>query len=122
MTERYLREKEASKEKNLRRDRHIIARLLTAFGETIPLTEITSPKIAEYRLGRLTIVSAKTGKRFEPATVNRQLQVLRGMLRMAASEDCAYLAKAPTVKMEKEPEGRLRESRTAGKPVHPWAR
>jgi integrase len=53
-------------------------------------------------------VSAKTGKRLEPATVNRELQVLRGMLRMAASEDCAYLAKAPTVKMEKEPEGRLR--------------
>jgi hypothetical protein len=34
MTERYLREKEASKKKNLQSARHIIARLLTAFGET----------------------------------------------------------------------------------------
>jgi integrase len=29
-------------------------------------------------------------------------------MRMAAGEDCAYLEKAPTVKMEREPEGRLR--------------
>jgi integrase len=108
MTERYVREKEAAKKKNIRSDKHIIVRLLAAFGETTPLTEITSPKITDYRLARLTMVSPKTRKRLEPATVNRELQVLRGMLRMAASEDCGYLEKAPTVKMEKEPEGRLR--------------
>jgi integrase len=108
MTERYVREKEAAKKKTIKSDKNIIARLLVAFGPETPLTEITSPKIAEYRLARLTIVSPKTGKRLEPGTVNRELQVLRGLLRMAAGEECEYLQKAPMVKMEKEPEGRLR--------------
>jgi integrase len=108
MTERYLKEKEAAKKKTIRADKNIIARLLAAFGADTPLTEITAPKIAEYRLARLTIVSTKTGKRLEPGSVNRELQVLRGLLRMAAGEECGYLAKVPTVKMEKEPEGRLR--------------
>lgn len=79
-----------------------------AFGAETPLTEITASKISEYRLARLTTVSAKIQKLLQPGTVNRELQTLRGLLRLAASEDCAYLEKAPTVKMEKEPEGRLR--------------
>jgi integrase len=108
MTERFLLEKEAAKKKTIQSDKNIIARLLAAFGSETPLTEITSPKISEYRLTRLTIVSPKTGKRLEPGTVNRELQVIRGLLRMAAGEECEYLAKAPTVKMEREPEGRLR--------------
>jgi len=106
MTERYLLEK--ARKKTLQSDKNLIARLLVAFGSDTPLTEITAPKIAEYRLDRLTIVSPKTGKRLEPSTVNRELQVLRCLLRMAASEDCGYLDKAPRVKMEKEPEGRER--------------
>src|SRR5262245_40182026 len=60
MTERYLREKEASKKKTIKSDRRIIKRLLTAFGETTPLTEISAPKISEYRLARLTTISPKT--------------------------------------------------------------
>jgi hypothetical protein len=108
MTDRYLREKEAAKKKTIKADKNIIAPLLVAFGPHTPLTEITAPNIAEYRLARLTIVSPKTGKRLEPGSVNRELQVLRGLLRMAAGEECGYLQKTPTVKMEKEPEGRLR--------------
>lgn len=34
--------------------------------------------------------------------------MIRGLLRLAASEDYGLLEKAPNVKMEKEPEGRLR--------------
>jgi len=108
MTARYLLEKEAAKKKTIQSDRNIIARLLAAFGSDTPLTEVTAPKISEYRLARLTIKSPKTGKLLEPGTVNRELQVLRGLLRMAASDDYGLLEKAPTVKMEKEPEGRLR--------------
>src|SRR4030095_540716 len=108
MTERFLKEKEASKKKTIKSDRRIIARLLTTFGPETPLTEITAPKIAEFRLARLTTVSPTRKRLLAPGTVNRELQVLRGRLRMAAGEDCGYLEKAPTVKMEKEPEGRLR--------------
>jgi integrase len=108
MTERYLLEKEAAKKKNIKADKHIIARLLAAFGPDTPLTEITAPKISAYRLERLTIISPKSKALLGPGTINRELQVLRGLLRMAASEDYGYLVKAPTVKMEKEPEGRLR--------------
>jgi integrase len=109
MTERYLLEKEAAKKKkNIKADKNIIKRLLAAFGPDTPLTDITAPKISAYRLERLTIISPKSKALLGPGTVNRELQVLRGLLRMAASEDYGYLAKAPTVKMEKEPEGRLR--------------
>jgi integrase len=108
MTDRFLLEKEAAKKKTIKSDRQIIARLLVAFGADTPLTEITSPKIAEYRLARLTTKSPKIQKLLQPGTVNRELQVLRGLLRMAAGEDCGFLEKAPTVKTEKEPEGRLR--------------
>jgi len=108
MTERFLLEKEAAKKKTIKSDRQIIARLLVAFGPETPLTEITAPKIADYRLARLTTTSPKIKKLIQPGTVNRELQVIRGLMRMAAGEDCGYLEKAPTVKMEKEPEGRLR--------------
>jgi hypothetical protein len=105
MTERFLLEKEAAKKKTIKSDRQIIARLLVAFGPETPLTEITAPKIADYRLARLTTTSPKIKKLIQPGTVNRELQVIRGLMRMAAGEDCGYLEKAPTVKMEKEPEG-----------------
>jgi integrase len=108
MTERYLKEKEAAKKKTIKSDKNIIARLLLAFGPDTPLKDVTAPKIAEYRLARLTTTSPKIKRLLQPGTVNRELQVIRGLMRMAAGEDCAYLEKAPTVKMEREPEGRLR--------------
>jgi len=76
-------------------------------GET-PLTEITAPRIAEYRLMRLTTTSAWTGRVIEPSSVNRELSILRGLLRMAADDECDYLEQVPKVKMLKEPQGRLR--------------
>jgi hypothetical protein len=94
MTDRFLLEKEAAKKKTIKSDRQIIARLLVAFGPETPLTEITAPKIADYRLARLTTTSPKIKKLIQPGTVNRELQVIRGLMRMAAGEDCGYLEKA----------------------------
>src|SRR5206468_12721343 len=44
----------------------------------------------------------------EPGSANRELSVLRGLLRLAADEECGYLEKAPKVRLEREPQGRLR--------------
>jgi integrase len=108
MTDHFLREKDAAKKKTIRSDRNIIKRLLAAFGADTPLSEITAPKISAYRLDRLTTISPKSKGRLGAGTINRELQVIRGIVRMAASDDYGLLQKAPTVKMEKEPEGRLR--------------
>jgi integrase len=108
MTERYLKEKEVGRKRTLEYDRFILAKLVDHFGADTPLTEITAPRIAEYRLGRLTLASARTGRKLKPASVNRELAVLRGVLRLAADDECGYLEKAPRVRMEKEPQGRLR--------------
>jgi integrase len=108
MTERYLREKEAGRKKTIQTDREVLARFLDVFGAATPLVEITASRIAEYRVMRLTTISPRTGRRLEPGTVNRELSILRGLLRMAADAECGYLERAPRVRMEKEPQGRLR--------------
>jgi integrase len=72
------------------------------------LTEITAPRIAEYRIMRMTTKSDKTQRNLEPGSVNRELLVLRGLVRPAADEECGYLEKAPKVRLEREPQGRLR--------------
>jgi len=54
------------------------------------------------------IESERTGRRLAPASVNRELSILRAILRLAADAECGYLEKAPRVRLEKEPEGQLR--------------
>jgi integrase len=108
MTDRYLKEKEVSGKQTLCNDRAAVARFLAHFGPSTPLTEITAPKIATYRLARLTTLSERTGRRVAPRTVNVDLAILKAILRMAASDECAYLEKAPRIRLEKEPQGRLR--------------
>jgi hypothetical protein len=54
MTERYLKEKEISRKRTLQQDKDTITRLLAFFGESTPLTAITAPRIAEYRILRST--------------------------------------------------------------------
>jgi integrase len=108
MIDRYLLRKKADKKITVNDDRVILARMGAYFGVNTPLTAITGPKIAEYRLRRSETISEMTGRQLAPGSVNRELAVLRHLLRMAASEDCEYLEKAPTVKLMKMPEGRLR--------------
>jgi len=52
-------------------------------------------------------VSAKTGKLLTPAAVNRPLALLRALLRMAHDE-WEVLEAVPRIRLEKEPEGRIR--------------
>jgi integrase len=108
MTDRYPKEKELGGKKSLKNDREAIARCLEFFGAETPLAEITGPWIAEYRLKRQLMLTTNTKRRVAPRTVNVDLQILRGILGMAASEDFKYLEKAPTIRRLKEPQGRLR--------------
>jgi integrase len=108
MTERYLLGRRASRKRAVTADDYFIVNLVTAFGSDTPLASITAPRIAEYRLKRLTTTSSRTGRRLAPASVNRELAVLRAILRLASDEECGYLDKAPRVKMEPTPQGRLR--------------
>lgn len=103
MTDWWLREKEAGGKKTVEYDRFIIGKLVAYFGAETPLTGITAPKIDEYRIKRLTTTSERTKRRLTPASVNRELSILRAVLRLAADEECGYLEKAPRVRLEKEP-------------------
>jgi integrase len=108
LTVRYLAEKQAAKKKTIRADRDTITKLVAYFGADTLVAEITAPKIAEYRLMRLTTTSARTKRTLAPVSVNLELSILRGLLRMAASDECQFIERAPTVRMLPEPEGRLR--------------
>src|SRR5207245_2282850 len=49
---------------------------------------------------------AARGRPVTASTVNRELAILRHMLRLA--EEWGYIAKVPKIRLSKEPEGRLR--------------
>src|SRR4029450_3324207 len=95
--ERYLTAK--ARKRTIDEDRRILGHLQQYFGEGPALAEITASRISEYKGHRLTSVSG--------ATVNRGLALLRHLLRLAHDE-WELLEVVPRIRMEKEPEGRLR--------------
>jgi integrase len=109
--ERYLAVK--ARKRSLFADRHITAHLKAAFGEETPLAEITANRISEYKAKRIATVSTRrkdaTGSEvtLSGAAVNRPLTVLRHLLRLA-HEEWAVLEAVPKIRLEKEPQGRLR--------------
>jgi integrase len=109
--ERYLAAK--ARKRSLKEDRRELEHLKTTFGADTPLAEITASRISEYKADRLNAVR-KTGKgenaierRLTAAAVNRPLALLRHLLRLA-HEEWEVLAVVPRVRLEKEPQGRLR--------------
>src|SRR5262245_48605317 len=104
--ERYLKAKEAGQKRSVRNDRMGLARLKAYFGADTPLPAITSNRIAEYGWQRLTEKSERLGRAVTPASLNRDLSVLRHLLRLA--QEWGYLEKLPRIRLEREPEGRLR--------------
>ena len=106
-TDRYLLEKEANRKRSIRADRDHVKRLLAFFGDSAPLSTITTGRISEYRVHRMTMISERTGRQLGPGSVNLELSMLRGLLNLAADE-WGYLDRAPRVRMNPQPEGRLR--------------
>src|SRR5215831_10584566 len=109
--ERYLAAK--SRKRSVSEDRRILGHLTNYFGEDTPLAEITSSRISEYKGHRLS-TTRKIGegetaieRPIAGATVNRALALLRHLLRLAHDE-WEVLDVLPRIRMEREPEGRLR--------------
>jgi integrase len=102
----YLDFKRAKGKRSLADDETALARrILPWFGGETPVTEITGHRIAQYDRDRSAGLS-RLKRPVTPATVNRELALIRHMLRLA--EEWGYLDKAPRVRLGKEPEGRLR--------------
>src|SRR5258705_2019823 len=109
--ERYLQAK--VRKRTLGEDRRIARHLLAEFGAATRLRDLTASRIAAYRARRLATGSAArmdatgTPAPLSAAAVNRPLALLRHLLRLA-HEEWEVLASVPKIRMEQEPQGRLR--------------
>jgi len=74
-----------------------------------PLTAITADRISQYRAKRLGALRkiGETERRLSASTINRPLALLRHLLYLAHDE-WGVLAELPKIRLEKEPQGRLR--------------
>ena len=91
--------------RSIREDEKILKKLQARLGADTPLPEITAQRIAQYDRDRVSEKS-KRGRSVTPSTINRELAVLRHLLRLA--EEWGYVEKVPRIRMAPEPEGRLR--------------
>jgi integrase len=102
-----------ARKKSVQEDRRVAAHLLAAFGGGTRLRDITASKIASYKAHLLAAGSVRrknadgTHAPLGAASINRPLGVLRHLLRMAA-QDWEALAKVPTIRLEREPQGKIR--------------
>jgi integrase len=104
MLEEYLAQKERGK-RTIRNDRMAAERFKAAFGADTPLEDITAQRIAEWGRQRMARQS-RLGRPLAPASLNRDLSILRHLLRLA--EEWGYIDRVPKIRMEREPEGRQR--------------
>jgi integrase len=96
-----------ARKKSLDEDRRQAEHLKAAFGKDTTLTGITASRISDYKATRLATKSRQFGKPLSAAAVNRPLALLRHLLHLA-HEEWGVLDGIPTVRLEDEPEGRLR--------------
>jgi len=109
--ERYLASK--ARKRTIEADRSQLDALQAEFGAETPLAEITASRISEYKAKRLTAVrkigqgAAAVERGLTAAAVNRPLALLRHLLRLA-HEEWEAIENVPRIRLEKEPQGRLR--------------
>ena len=110
-TDRYLAGK--ARKRTIEADRRQLDLLKAEFGAETPLAEITASRISEYKAKRLAAVrkigegEAAVERRLTAAAVNRPLALLRHLLRLA-HEEWEAIDNVPRIRLEKEPQGRLR--------------
>jgi hypothetical protein len=106
-TERYLATK--TRKRTLKKDERTLQHLESAFGVDTPIDDLTASRISEYKAKRLATKVGKPGaeRLLTAAAVNRPLALLRHLLRVA-HEEWEALRAVPKIRLEKEPQGRLR--------------
>jgi integrase len=77
------------------------------FGAETPLCDITSSRISAWKEQSLASICPSTGRPYSAAAVNRPLAALRHLLRLAHTE-WEVLDTVPRIRLEKEPQGRIR--------------
>jgi len=106
-------EQAKARKRSLSEDKKTLKRLLTHFGQETKLNKLTADIIGQYRDQRF---AAGSKNRKDPdgkplplstAAINRELALLRHLLRLA-HEEWGALAAVPRIRLEKEPQGRLR--------------
>src|SRR5712691_3133789 len=103
-----------ARKRTLLDDTRILKHLTDFFGNDTRLSDITASWIAEYKGKRLSAVrkigegEAATERPLAAGTVNRALALLRHLLRLAC-EEWEVLQSVPKIRLEKEPQGRLRD-------------
>ncbi len=110
-TERYLAAK--ARKRSIKEDRRILDHLKSTFGADSLLADITASRISEYKAQRLSALSERRKDAdnqpvpLSAASINRPLAVLRHLLRLA-HEEWEVLSAVPKVRLEKEPQGRIK--------------
>ena len=82
VAQEYLDFKRGKGKRSIRQDEQILGKLKARLGADTPITEITAQRIAQYDRQRVTEKS-KLGRPVSPSTVNRELAILRHLLRLA---------------------------------------
>jgi len=103
--ERYLAAK--SRKRSLEADRRYMDLFKTAFGSDTPLADVTAARISTWKAERLSTVCKQTNQTYSAASINRPLAALRHLLRLA-HEEWEMVQSVPRIKLEREPQGRLR--------------
>jgi integrase len=101
----YLDYKRGKGKRSIRQDEQILAKLKARLGADTAIVELTAQRIAQYERDRV-VEKSKLGRLVTPSTINRELAILRHLLRLA--EEWGYIAKVPKIRLAREPEGRLR--------------
>jgi integrase len=103
--EQYLKAK--ARKKSIKEDERHLKALKLALGADTPLAEITAARIAAWKADRMAAESPVTKRVYAVATINRPLAALRHLLQLAHDE-WELLPAVPKIKLEREPQGRIR--------------
>src|SRR5205814_5420353 len=102
-----------ARKRSLDEDKRMLKRLVAHFGRETKLDKVTAAAIGQYRDQRFA-AGCQNGKGgdgtrrpLSAAAVNRELALLRHLLRLA-HEEWGALTAVPKIRLEKEPQGRLR--------------
>ena len=105
VADEYLEYKRGKGKRSVDGDALALKRLLAWFGADTPVAGITAHRISQYERARIADTS-RLGRPVSPATVNRELALMRHLLRLARR--WGYVAAVPEIELAREPQGRLR--------------